>query len=180
MIQIGNAVFDASAHLLRDAAGTKIALRSQTLRVLECLIQAKGGVLSKAQLAAQVCGSVAVTDDSLVQCIGEIRSAIGDTKHEILQTEHRLGYRLAISAQAGVSALAPTTDGQTTPAIAVMAFASQHGDERSERLAMTFAGDLTSELSRHRELRVISRLSSFAALPDVWPRLAGAGACPLL
>ena len=185
MIQIGNAVFDASAHLLRDAAGTKIALRSQTLRVLECLIQAKGGVLSKAQLALQVWGSVAVTDDSLVQCIGEIRSAIGDTKHEILQTEHRLGYRLAASVQAGHSySVRPepnpvraepveavrqaqgersgAPDGQAAPAIAVMAFTSMEGDERSERLAMTFAGDLSAELARHRELRVISRLSSFS------------------
>jgi TolB-like protein len=63
------------------------------------------------------------------------------------------------------AALPPSTqsaNGQITPAIAVMAFASMDGDERSERLAMAFAGDLITELARHKELRVIGRFSSFA------------------
>ena len=169
MIQLGNAVFDPDAHLLRNAAGAKLALRSQTLRVLECLIAAKCEVVTKENLVQAVWGKVAVTDDSLVQCIGEIRAAIGDAAHEVLQTQHRRGYRLAVSVRAqpdrrgnaqGDRAGAP--DGQAAPAIAVMAFTSMEGDERSERLATTFAGDLSATLARHSELRVISRLSSFA------------------
>jgi DNA-binding winged helix-turn-helix (wHTH) protein len=84
MIHLGATFFDESNQMLRDAAGTKIALRAQALRVLECLIKAKG--------------KVAVTDDSLIQYIGEIGLAIGDAKgdakHLVLQTEHRRGYRL--------------------------------------------------------------------------------------
>ena len=52
MIQIGKAVFDASAQMLRDSAGAKIALRPQTLRVLECLVAANGGVMTKEQLVS--------------------------------------------------------------------------------------------------------------------------------
>jgi TolB-like protein len=180
MIQLGSTVFDRSAHMLRDSSGAKIALRAQTLRVLECLVAASGAVVSKDQLVSQVWGSVAVTDDSLVQCIGEIRSAIGDKAHQVLQTEHRRGYRLVwtapgANAQPLTSApapLAPTlapalptahnADGMTTPAIAVMAFTSMDGDERSERLAIMFAGDLITELAKYKELRVIGRLSAFA------------------
>jgi TolB-like protein/tetratricopeptide (TPR) repeat protein len=174
MIQLGTAVFDSSAQMLLDSTGAKIALRAQTVRVLEHLIKANGALVTKDQLVSDVWANLAVTDDSLVQCIGEIRTAIGDTAHEILQTERRRGYRLlatrassTIPADPTISPTLPAistqnTDGQITPAIAVMAFTSMDGDERSERLAMTFAGDLITELARHKELRVIGRFSSFS------------------
>jgi adenylate cyclase len=174
MIQLGTTVFDRSAQMLRDSAGAKIALRAQTARVLECLIEAQGGLVSKEQLFKTVWPDVSVTDDSLVQCIREIRTAIGDTQHAVLQTESRRGYRLmvnghdhaAMNGSASMpAALVPSpqsADGQITPAIAVMAFTSMDGDERSERLAMTFAGDLLTELARHKELRLIGRFSSFS------------------
>jgi TolB-like protein len=175
MIQLGSTVFDRSAQMLRDSAGAKIALRAQTLRVLECLVEANKAVVTKDHLVRQVWGSVAVTDDSLVQCIGEIRSAIGDSAHQMLQTEHRRGYRLVYSAPVSATQplstpaplaptlhTAPNADGMVTPAIAVMAFTSIEGDERSERLAMAFAGDLITELAKYKDLRVIGRLSAFA------------------
>lgn len=46
-IPIGNAVFDPSAGLLRDGAGARIALRQQSLKVLECLLKAEGGVVDR-------------------------------------------------------------------------------------------------------------------------------------
>jgi adenylate cyclase len=174
MIQLGSTVFDLSAHMLRGSTGAKIALRAQSARVLECLIAANGALVSKDQLFKAVWPDVSVTDDSLVQCIREIRNAIGDAQHAVLQTEARRGYRLVVnghddtgltgatSVPAALSPLPQSADGQITPAIAVMAFSSMEGDERSERLAMTFAGDLITELARHKELRVIGRFSSFS------------------
>ncbi len=191
MIQLGSTAFDRSAQMLRDSAGGRIALRAQAARVLEYLVHHSGTLVTKDELVNAVWGSIAVTDDSLVQCIGEIRTAIGDERHEVLQTERRRGYRLVVSAPcpagtadapASLVAAAPaavvptpvttpaptaartshTADGQITPAIAVMAFTSMDGDERSERLAMTFAGDLITELAKYKELRVIGRLSAFA------------------
>lgn len=162
MIVLGIATFDPAAQLLRDSAGECVALRAQTLKVLEVLLAANGHVVTKEALADQVWGKVAVTEASLTQCIREIRLAIGDGEHRVLQTEHRRGFRLAVPERIGISALAPTAPDLSTPAIAIMPFASMKGDARSERLAMTFAGDLISELARHRELRIISRFSSFA------------------
>jgi TolB-like protein/cytochrome c-type biogenesis protein CcmH/NrfG len=182
MVQLGQTVFDLSKQMLLDSKGAKIALRAQTILVLEHLIKANGALVTKDQLVNVVWGNIAVTDDSLVQCIGEIRAAIGDVRHQMLQTEHRRGYRLISpietktltttaspvahtdrSASPVLHAIAPQSiDGQITPAIAVMAFTSLDGDERSERLAMTFAGDLITELARHKELRVIGRFSSFS------------------
>jgi TolB-like protein len=174
MLQLGTTVFDRSAQMLRDSAGAKIALRAQSVRVLECLVRANGALVTKEQLFKTVWADVAVTDDSLVQCIREIRTAIGDPQHAVLQTETRRGYRLLINghdktAMNGTASmpatLSPSTqnaDGFNTPAIAVMAFTSLDGDERSERLATTFSGDLLTELARHKELRLIGRFSSFS------------------
>ncbi len=166
MVQLGSTFFDLSAHMLQGSSGARIALRAQSARVLECLIEAKGALVTKEQLFKSVWPDVSVTDDSLVQCIREIRSAIGDVQHAVLQTEARRGYRLVVngatSMPAALAPALPSADGLITPAIAVMAFTSMDGDERSERLAMTFAGDLITELARHKELRVIGRFSSFS------------------
>jgi adenylate cyclase len=174
MIQLGTTVFDLSARMLRDQAGDKIALRAQSSRVLECLIEAQGALVSKDQLFKTVWPDVSVTDDSLVQCIREIRNAIGDLDHAVLQTESRRGYRLMVNGHDSVwmngtasmpAALSPTfqtADKLAIPAIAVLAFTSMDGDERSERLATTFAGDLLTELARHKELRLVGRFSSFS------------------
>ena len=162
MIQLGAASYDPSAQLVRDSAGAKIALRPQSLKVLDCLLKADGNMVGKDELVKAVWGKLAVTDDSLVQCVREIRAAIGDQAHQILQTEHRRGYRLVANVRAGLSSPASTIDGQATPAIAVMAFTSMEGDERSERLAMRFAGDLTDELAHDNGLRVINRVSALS------------------
>jgi TolB-like protein len=174
MIQLGTTVFDRSAQMLRDRTGAKIALRAQSARVLECLIEAQGALVTKEQLFKTVWADVSVTDDSLVQCIREIRTAIGDPQHAVLQTETRRGYRLVLNGHDNTvthgtasipAALSPSTltaDTLTIPAIAVMAFTSMDSDERSERLAVTFAGDLLTELARHKDLRLIGRFSSFS------------------
>jgi adenylate cyclase len=86
MVQLGSTFFDLSAHMLQGSTGAKIALRAQSARVLECLIEAKGALVTKEQLFKAVWPDVSVTDDSLVQCIREIRSAIGDVQHAVLQT----------------------------------------------------------------------------------------------
>ena len=38
---------------------------------------------------------VAVTDDSLVQCVHEIRRALRDDRHALLKTAPKRGYRLS-------------------------------------------------------------------------------------
>jgi DNA-binding winged helix-turn-helix (wHTH) protein len=163
MIHLGSTVFDRSAQLLLDSVGTKLPLPAQSARVLECLIEANGALVSKDLLVSQVWGSVAVTDDSLVQCIGEIRNAIGDTAHEILQTEHRRGYRLVRSTIAPT--VKPTSaEGMIPPAIAVMAFTSMDGNERSERRAMAFSGDLITELAKYKGHSVEGRSSRCIAV----------------
>ncbi|WP_447413032.1 winged helix-turn-helix domain-containing protein, partial [Clostridium perfringens] len=71
-----------------------IPLRAQSMRVLQALAQRAGEVVSKDELFAAVWGDVHVTDDSLTQCVGEIRRSIGDSGHQVLRTVPKRGYRL--------------------------------------------------------------------------------------
>ncbi len=173
MFQLGTCAFDPVRQLLCDAGGATLDLRAQALKVLQELIKAEGAVVAKAQLIEAVWPDVAVTDDSLVQCIVEIRNAIGDAAHDIVKTEHRRGYRLVMQAApertpVRLERRQPPPervngfDAHAAPAIAVMAFTALEADERSERLAQAFAGDLIAELSRQKGLRVIGRFSSFS------------------
>jgi adenylate cyclase len=162
MLNLGNARYDPAARLLYQADGQEVPIRPQTLKVLEFLIQGNGAVQSKEALMQAVWTGLAVTDDSLTQCIREIRQAIGDDDHRILQTVHRRGYRLVVN-HVSASASNGNVETNTVPlALAVMPFTSLRGDEGSERFAKSFAADLLSKLALHALLPLISRQESFA------------------
>jgi cholera toxin transcriptional activator len=67
----------------RFANFKKIAfnLRAQSSEVLQALMRSPGETVSKEQLFQQVWGRREVTNDSLVQCIKEIRQTLGDSNH---------------------------------------------------------------------------------------------------
>ena len=69
---------DFAAEVLRDPSGTPVPLRPQAFAVLRHLAENPGRLVTKDALMAAVWPDVAVTDDSLVQCIHEIRRALGD------------------------------------------------------------------------------------------------------
>jgi DNA-binding winged helix-turn-helix (wHTH) protein len=79
---------------LRDAGGARVALRRQAMAVLHCLARQPDRTITKDELMRAVWPGVVVTDDSLVQCVRDIRRALGDLDHRIVQTEARRGYRL--------------------------------------------------------------------------------------
>lgn len=89
-------VVDLEGETLRLANGETIALRPQAFAVLRHLVQNANRLVSKAELLEAVWGGAAVTDDSLVQCIHEIRRALGDERHAVLSTVSRRGYRLSL------------------------------------------------------------------------------------
>lgn len=79
---------------LRGPDGKTVILRNQSADVLCVLAAHAGEIVSKDELAEAVWGDTFVTDDSLVQCIADIRRAVGDTRHEIIETFAKRGYRL--------------------------------------------------------------------------------------
>lgn len=85
---------DESNAMLVNEAGTGIKLRKKTFLVLLTLARSDTRLVSKEDIIRQVWPESVVTSDSLVQCIREIRTALGVSTKEVLLTRARLGYEL--------------------------------------------------------------------------------------
>jgi DNA-binding winged helix-turn-helix (wHTH) protein/TolB-like protein/Tfp pilus assembly protein PilF len=83
---------------LCDPSGHVVVLRPQALAVLLELARRKGEVVTKRDLLAHVWPGLVVTADSLVQCVVDIRHALGDTGQRIVRTVPRRGYMLIADA----------------------------------------------------------------------------------
>src|SRR3954464_13682600 len=77
-----------------------IDLRPKVFEVLRYLAENAGRLVSKQELVEAVWPNVAVTDDSLVQCIRELRNKLGDSDHSLIKTVPRRGYLLDVSMAA--------------------------------------------------------------------------------
>jgi adenylate cyclase len=109
--------------------GNEIALRPKAFALLQCLVANAGRLLSKDDLAGAVWPNMAITDDVLVQSIGDLRRALGDDGSRLIKTVPRRGYRfeaavLSLRLDSSVVATAlqdlptlidPTPPGSSTP-----------------------------------------------------------------
>ncbi len=79
--------------LLHD--GREIALRPKTFAVLRFLVDHRGQLVSKEELLAAVWPNLVVTDDTLVQSIGELRRVFAEAGKRIHQdgAAARLSFR---------------------------------------------------------------------------------------
>jgi TolB-like protein len=155
-------------------AGCNLSLRPQAMEVLCYLASNPGRPVSKAELFEEVWPGISVTDDSLVQCIRDIRQVLEDNDHRIVKTVPRRGYLFvrAFSQDQGASTSpAPAPAGPKgesealplpdRPSIAVLPFANMSGDPDQEYFVDGMSEDLITGLSRIRWLFVIARNSSF-------------------
>jgi pimeloyl-ACP methyl ester carboxylesterase/DNA-binding winged helix-turn-helix (wHTH) protein len=90
-------VFAQYSQELRGPDGGLIPLRPQIRAVLACLAERSGAAVSKQALMASVWPGLLVTDDSLVQCIAELRRILGDHERTVIRTEIKRGYRLMLN-----------------------------------------------------------------------------------
>jgi TolB-like protein/DNA-binding winged helix-turn-helix (wHTH) protein/cytochrome c-type biogenesis protein CcmH/NrfG len=79
-----------AASLRRD--DTPVPLRPKSFDVLLYLVRNRGRLISKDELFEAVWADVIVTDNSLVQCIKEIRQALGDAGQTMVETVAKRGY----------------------------------------------------------------------------------------
>ena len=93
---LGSCSFELSSLTLRDASGVVVPLRSQSLRVLDELARVPRELVPRDKLVEAVWKNIAVTDDSLAQCIKDIRNAISDSDRSIVKTVVGRGYLLDV------------------------------------------------------------------------------------
>lgn len=93
-IRIGTFTLNRRLGCLEDCSGKPKHLRPKAYRALEVLAERRGALVSKDDLAKVVWSGLAVTDESLSQCISDIRRALGKDDAKLLRTVPRRGFVL--------------------------------------------------------------------------------------
>jgi TolB-like protein len=158
ILRFGMFELDGPAGELRKN-GDRIKLPPQPFRVLELLVQRGGGVVTRADIRAQIwCDDTFVDfDQGLNFCIRQIREALGDTAvaPRFIETLPRRGYRFLApleSAQIAVS--------KPPARLIVLPFRMLRPDPENDHLAFSLPDALTTSLSELKSLVVRSSLAA--------------------
>jgi DNA-binding winged helix-turn-helix (wHTH) protein len=117
-------VLDLGRGILSDAAG-RIDLRPKSLALLVYMVRNAGRVISRDELMKAVWPDVIVGDDSLTQCIRDVRRALGDDAQTLVRTIARCGYIF------DAAALGPDDSGTVCNRCPLMACTRCHQDVRA-------------------------------------------------
>ncbi len=166
-LQFGRYVLDLDRGCL-FLDGNEIALRPKTFAVLHYLIENAGRLVSKDELFAAIWPNIAVTDDALVQSIGELRRALGDDGPRLIKTIPRRGYRF----ESDVSVV-PSTGQSSADAISV-SNTSQAADQPPDPVtrAPTPPTALTTPAGLRIGLIASLTLAFFLAVGVLWSGIA--------
>ncbi|MEI2298508.1 tetratricopeptide repeat protein [Ensifer sp. MJa1] len=77
---------------LRGPGGETIRLRPKAFDLLQLLAANPGRIIGKSELMAAIWPNVHVGEDSLFQCIREVRAALGDDKRQLIRAVSGRGY----------------------------------------------------------------------------------------
>ena len=138
--------------------GAEVALRPKSFSLLCLLVEHAGRLLDRDTILQALWPGVFVSDDSIGQCVKDVRRALGEKAQHLVRTVPKRGYILEAPVS-NVAADPPPLAAR--PSIAVLAFTNMTGDPEQEFFADGIAEDISSALSKSRSLFVISRSSSF-------------------
>jgi adenylate cyclase len=152
--------------LLRD--GKPVRLPSRAHAILCGLASAKGEVVGKDELLAQLWPDRIVEEGNLHVYVSALRKALDEhgAGHSYIVTVPGRGYRLAgfsgaASADPGAAPLPRPLPIPDKPSIAVLPFDNLNGDPEEQYFADGMVEEIITALSRIRWLQVIARNSSF-------------------
>ena len=114
LLQVGHGQFDSlSGELVLD--GRTVRLRPRTAALLTHLVRNPDRVVGKDELLQTIWPDVIVTEDSLVQCVKEIRQALGMAGRDWIRTVPRQGYAFVAETTKRSTATAATGPEETRP-----------------------------------------------------------------
>jgi adenylate cyclase len=145
-------------------------LTPKSMAVLECLAGNNGETVSRNDLFDAVWPGGEVSNETLTQCIAELRKAFGDTAKEslVIETIPKIGFRLIPAETLLGEGLAKVTRASATPpreapnSIAVLAFDDMSPDGNQQYMAEGLAEELLNCLTQIPRLRVTARTSAFS------------------
>ena len=155
----GEFTLDLDAGLLQRG-DQELQLRPKAFAVLVYLVERPGRLVSKTELIEAVWPDVAVTDNSLVQCVREIRRAVNDEAEQLIRTVARRGYVFTAPVATPMIQFPREVAG------------SPHPMETPTQVQQTFAPGQTTSLRDRNRIGIITLLAigALAALVAVWLR----------
>jgi TolB-like protein len=155
----GPFVLDVDCGLLQRN-GKSVAIGQRGLALLQALLDAEGGIVSKAALMERGWPDTIVEEGNLTVQIAALRKSLGPTSdgREWIATVPRVGYRLVRPLDgSGKTNVAHSV----TPALAVLPFANLSGVAGQDYFCEGVVDDIITALSRFKSFAVIARNSSF-------------------
>lgn len=76
-VRLGGSLADLDLGAIITNDGVRTELRPKTAALLRTLAARPGELISKDEIVGEVWGGLAVDDDGIVQCVSEIRRALG-------------------------------------------------------------------------------------------------------
>jgi len=155
------------------ADGTERPLRPKSFALLRHLAERAGQLVGRDEIMEAVWPGIYVTEDSITQCIRDIRRALGDEAAHLLRTLPRRGYTLAAAAPAapqpapeGTTASNPLPAPRTgRPMVLVLPFENIGNDPEQSYFADGLRADLVTDLTHFQELRIAAPATA-DRLPD--------------
>jgi TolB-like protein/DNA-binding winged helix-turn-helix (wHTH) protein/Tfp pilus assembly protein PilF len=178
------------------AGSTERTLRPKSFALLRHLVENAGRIVDRDEIMQAVWPAVYVTEDSIAQCVKEVRRALEDDRQRLLRTLPRRGYLLAADVSRGetavvelpiwaVSVAQPPEPGWRSstgrPMVVVLPFENIGGDPDQHYFAEGLTADLVTDLTKFQAMHVVSphRPSLHRQLPETpWtapPTPPGAG-----
>ena len=117
-LSFGEVRYDRNRGTFLWSSGRELKLRPQSLQVLKVLAGSPGQLVDRETLIAAVWPNLNVGDDSIVQCVGDIRRALGDNDRSIVRTVPKRGYQL-VSGRAREPAVTASTEQHNSDVSAV-------------------------------------------------------------
>ncbi|WP_050930365.1 winged helix-turn-helix domain-containing protein [Aestuariivita boseongensis] len=137
-------------------AGDTIKLGARAFDLLELLVTRRDDVVSRDDIMRKVWPDTVVGDNNLNVQVANLRRLLGS---DAIVTVSGRGLHFALDVEAGDL---PAVELPDKPSIVVLPFSTLGDDPDLSWLADGFVEDITTELSRFRDLFVVARNSAFA------------------
>lgn len=142
-----------------------VPLGARALDILCVLVAARGALVTKDELMAQVWPGVFVEENNIQVQVWALRKTLGKDQdgRDYIATIAGRGYRFAARlASSSAAERINSVPGRDRPSIAVLPFTNITGEPGYDDFADGLVEDITTELARLRWVAVIARNSSFA------------------
>lgn len=156
----------------------EIKLRPKPFSALKHLVENPGRLISKAELIEVIWPDTAVTDDSLVQCLIEVRRALNDDAQLMIKTVPRRGYIFdrpvsdnasitpvtTVTEESGVHLVIEEEETNGHGVIETQALPAVHSVGLISALKATSVERLTTAIKQHKRIAAVALLALIGAV----------------